>query len=87
MQYPRELAMKMQQIHQISKIATGIILVFLGGLTMFIISNTIQLVIQSRRREIEIMRLMGVNNWYIKAPYILQGAFYGLPEHCLPCFL
>jgi cell division transport system permease protein len=44
---------------------------------MFIISNTIQLVIQSRKQEIEIMRMMGVNNWYIKAPYILQGAFYG----------
>ena len=78
MQYPRELVKKMEQIHQITKAATVVVLVFLGWLTMFIISNTIQLVIQSRRQEIQIMRFMGVNNWYIKAPYIMQGAFYGL---------
>lgn len=77
-QYPQQLAQKMQAVHEISRIATGIVLVFLGGLTMFIISNTIQLVIQSRKQEIEIMRLMGVNNWYIKSPYVIQGAFYGL---------
>ena len=30
-----------------------------------------------RRDEIEIMRLMGVSNWYIRFPFIMQGAFYG----------
>jgi cell division transport system permease protein len=45
---------------------------------MFIINNTIQLVIQSRKKEIEIMRLMGVSNWFIKLPYILQGSLYGI---------
>ena len=47
-------------------------------LTITIINNTIQLVIQSRKDEIEIMRLMGVSNWYIRIPLVLQGAFYGL---------
>ena len=42
-----------------------------------IINNTIELVIQSRKEEIEIMRLMGVSNWYIKSPLVLQGAIYG----------
>ena len=46
-------------------------------LTITIINNTIQLVIQSRKEEIEIMRLMGVSNWYIKCPLVLQGAIYG----------
>ena len=46
-------------------------------LTIAIINNTIELVIQSRKEEIEIMRLMGVSNWYIKTPLILQGAVYG----------
>jgi cell division transport system permease protein len=35
------------------------------------------LVIQSRKEEIEIMRLMGVSNWFIKTPLVMQGAFYG----------
>ncbi|MDD3012998.1 MAG: permease-like cell division protein FtsX [Candidatus Gastranaerophilales bacterium] len=77
-QYAKQLARKIQSLNDITNIATIIVLIFLGGLTLFIISNTIHLVIQSRKREIEIMRLMGVSNWYIKAPYILQGAFYGL---------
>jgi cell division transport system permease protein len=60
-----------------TSIATFVVLLILGGLTLSIINNTIHLVIQSRSEEIEIMRMMGVGNWYIRAPYILQGAFYG----------
>jgi cell division transport system permease protein len=77
-QYAKQLARKIQSLSDITNIATVIVLIFLGGLTLFIINNTIHLVIQARKREIEIMRLMGVSNWYIKAPYIIQGAFYGL---------
>lgn len=76
-QYPKQLANKVQHINNITNIATIVVLIFLGGVTLFIISNTIHLVIQSRKQEIEIMRMMGVGNWYIKSPYILQGAFYG----------
>jgi cell division transport system permease protein len=43
-----------------------------------VISNTIHLVIQARKREIEILSLMGVSPSYIKSPLILQGAAYGL---------
>ncbi|MFH0702895.1 MAG: permease-like cell division protein FtsX [bacterium] len=78
LQYPQQLARKVQKIGDITNIATIVVLIFLGGLTLFIISNTIHLVIQARKQEIEIMRMMGVSNWYIKSPYILQGAFYGL---------
>lgn len=76
-QFPKQLADKVQQVSNITNVAIVIILLFLGGVTLFIISNTIQLVIQARKQEIEIMRMMGVSNWYIKSPYILQGAFYG----------
>ena len=65
------------KIGNVTNIATLIVLIVLGGLTLSIINNTIHLVIQSRSEEIEIMRMMGVGNWYIRAPYILQGAFYG----------
>ncbi|OGH96645.1 MAG: hypothetical protein A2104_05385 [Candidatus Melainabacteria bacterium GWF2_32_7] len=76
-QYAQQLAVKLQKVNDITNIATFIVLIFLGGLTLFIISNTIHLVIQARKQEIEIMRMMGVSNWYIRAPYILQGALYG----------
>ena len=75
--YAHELAEKMREVSDISHTATIIILIVSGFLTMFIINNTIQIVIASKRKEIEIMRLMGVSNWYIKIPLILQGAIYG----------
>ena len=53
------------------------VIIISAALTITIINNTIQLVIQSRKEEIEIMRLMGVSNWYIKIPLVMQGAFYG----------
>ena len=52
-------------------------MIIVAILTIIIINSTIQLVIQSRKEEIEIMRLMGVSNWYIKIPLILQGSTYG----------
>jgi len=56
---------------------TFLVVIFVAILTIAIINNTIQLVIQNQKEEIEIMRLMGVSNWYIKIPLILQGAIYG----------
>lgn len=76
-QYAQQLAEKFKKVSDITNFATFLILIILGGLTLFIISNTIHLVIQARKQEIEIMKMMGVSNWYIRAPYILQGSFYG----------
>jgi len=76
-QYAKQIADKISKFGNITNIATLVVLLVLGGLTLSIINNTIHLVIQSRSEEIEIMRMMGVGNWYIRSPYILQGAFYG----------
>ncbi len=78
MSYAKDLATKIELVsHVVRTITLGVILI-MALLTITIINNTIQLVIQSRKEEIEIMRLMGVSNWYIRFPFILQGAFYGL---------
>ncbi len=55
-----------------------IVSLFLGMMTLFVISNTIHLLIEARSREIEILRMMGVGNWYIRLPFLFQGAVYGL---------
>lgn len=75
--YAKDIAKKMQVFNKVANTMTLIVVIFVGALTIAIINNTIQLVIQSRKEEIEIMRLMGVSNWYIKIPLILQGAIYG----------
>lgn len=52
--------------------------------TAFLISNTIKITIFSRRREIEIMRLVGASNINIKIPFILEGLFLGIIGSIIP---
>lgn len=75
--YAKELAKKMQVLTNVVNTSMIFVIIISAALTITIINNTIQLVIQSRKDEIEIMRLMGVSNWYIKTPLVMQGAFYG----------
>ncbi len=77
MSYAQELAKKIQFLNHVVNTTTIFVVIIVAILTMTIINNTIQLVIQSRKDEIEIMRLMGVSNWYIKIPLVMQGALYG----------
>ena len=77
MGYAKELAKKIQLLTHVVNTTMVFVIIVSAALTITIINNTIQLVIQSRKDEIEIMRLMGVSNWYIKTPLIMQGAFYG----------
>ena len=89
--YAKELAKKMQVLTNVVNTTMIFVIIISAALTITIINNTIRLVIQARKEEIEIMRLMGVSNWYIKTPLIMQGAFYGfvssviavLPLNCV----
>ncbi len=76
--FAKSVLEKLQGISRITSAIGLVISIFLGTLTFFIISNTIHLLIEARGREIEIMRMMGVGNWYIRLPFLLQGAAYGL---------
>lgn len=76
--YAKSVLDKLQNVSRITSAVGLAVSIFLGTLTFFIISNTIHLLIEARGREIEIMRMMGVGNWYIRLPFLLQGAFYGL---------
>lgn len=75
--YASDLAEKINLANSIISKLIFLIVIAIAVLTITIINNTILLVIQSRKEEIEIMRLMGVSNWYIRFPLLLQGAFYG----------
>src|SRR5437763_236843 len=43
-----------------------------------LIANTIRLSIFSRRREIEVMKLVGATNWFVRGPFMLEGLVCGL---------
>jgi cell division transport system permease protein len=51
---------------------------------MFLISNTIRITIVARRREIEIMKLVGATNWFVRIPFILEGMWLGLLGSIIP---
>ena len=49
----------------------------LGVAAVALIANTIHMAIYARREEIEIMRLVGASNWFIRVPFLLEGAIEG----------
>ncbi len=58
---------------------TGIIVIFvLIAISTFIIHNTIKLTVNSRRREINIMKYVGATNWFIRWPFLVEGTILGL---------
>jgi cell division transport system permease protein len=62
-------------------------MVALVVLAVFLISNTIKLTIYARKTEIQIMRLCGASNGYIRFPYILEGIIIGIFGSIIPIVL
>ena len=55
-----------------------IAVVLLLAASTLLIANTIRLSIFSRRREIEVMKLVGATNWFVRGPFMLEGVLCGL---------
>ncbi len=60
------------------RIGTGVFLIFLIIISVFIISNTIKLSVHSRRKEISIMKYVGATNSFIRWPFIIEGIVIGI---------
>ncbi|MGH3044733.1 MAG: cell division protein FtsX [Gaiellaceae bacterium] len=81
---------KAERVLQVATIIGGIFLV--GSVILLIastilIANTIRLSIFSRRREIEVMKLVGATNWFVRAPFMLEGILCGLAGSVLAVIL
>jgi cell division transport system permease protein len=50
----------------------------LAIIAVLVAFNTVRLTIYNQKSEIEIMRLVGGSNWYIRAPYLVEGSLYGI---------
>jgi cell division transport system permease protein len=76
-----------EKIFQVTDTSRNVGIILIIGLlftAMFLISNTIKITIFARRREIEIMRLVGATNWFIRWPFFLEGLWLGLIGSALP---
>jgi cell division transport system permease protein len=63
-------------------LATAVLLIA----SILLISNTIRLSIFSRRREIEVMKLVGATNWFVRGPFMLEGLICGIAGSLLAIF-
>lgn len=88
--YGEGLVEQLVSVFDAIKNVSIIIVAALIIVTAFLISNTIKITIFSRRREIDIMRLVGASNLNIKIPFILEGLFLGIIGAiipiCVTCF-
>ena len=82
-----------EKAKRILKVANVINSIFLlAGLILLaastiLIANTIRLSIFSRRREIEVMKLVGATNWFVRGPFMLEGLLCGLVGSLLAVIL
>lgn len=64
-----------------------ILIIALVFTAIFLISNTIKITIIARRKEIEIMKLVGATNWFIRWPFFVEGLLLGVLGSVIPIAL
>ena len=82
--YGEEMVKKLVKAFDVVRKGCIYIVIALVLVTAFLISNTIKITIFSRKKEIEIMRLVGASNLNIKIPFILEGLLLGLLGSIIP---
>ena len=64
-------------IHTVERIGF-MVSIFLTIASIMIVFNTIRLAIYTNKDEIAVMQLVGASNWFVRGPYVIEGALYGL---------
>src|SRR5436309_1908162 len=74
----KDTAQNVKTVTDILRTAGSVILLVIGVIVLFIIVNTIRLAVFARAEEIEIMRLVGASDAFIRWPFVFEGAMVGL---------
>ena len=76
-QYGKDIIEQLYKVAQIIRLSGIVLIIFLAGAELFIISNTIRLTVFARRREIQIMKYVGASNGFIRWPFLFEGMVIG----------
>lgn len=76
--YGKGLLEKLLTITHYVRVSSLAVMGVLGIAAVFIISTTIRMSVFSRRREISIMKYLGATNWFVRAPFLIEGLILGL---------
>lgn len=82
--YGQGMVESLLSVFKVLEKAMIIAMVALVFVTLFLITNTIKITIFSRKREIEIMRLVGASNFSIKQPFVIEGFCLGFLGSLIP---
>ena len=82
-----ETAKRVLTIAKVISLVFLIAVILLVVASTLLIANTIRLSIFARRREIEVMKLVGATNWFIRGPFMLEGLVCGLVGSLLAVIL
>jgi cell division transport system permease protein len=74
----KEVSRNILKVARAIQVVFLIVVVVLLGASTILISNTIRLSIFARRREIEVMKLVGATNWFVRGPFMLEGVLTGV---------
>lgn len=75
--YGKDVIEDLFKVAQVVRIGGVVLILFLVGATLFIISNTIRLTVFARRKEIGIMKYVGATNSFIRWPFLMEGVIIG----------
>ncbi len=83
--YAQDVFDVVSRVSQFIRVATTVMSIVLLVVAIGLIWNTIRTAMFARRREIEVMKLVGATNWFIRIPFMLEGLLQGLIGGVLSC--
>lgn len=84
--YAQDVFDVVARVSRFVRVVTTVMSVVLLGVAIGLIWNTIRTAMFARRREIEVMKLVGATNWFIRVPFMLEGLLQGVIGGLLACF-
>lgn len=73
----RQVIMRLSSVVDTATLLTRLVIALLIFISCIIVFNIIRLIIYLSREEIKVMRLIGAEDWYIRAPFLVSGGIYG----------